>query len=134
MEYLIGLFLSLAVAGLAIGVGFDRDRAFYPTVAIVVASYYVLFAAMGASGHTLLTEVVVAVGFLLLAVIGYKKSLWLVAVAIAGHGIFDSVHRLFVENPGMPHWWPGFCLTFDVIFGGLLAVQLWKRKLATLPN
>lgn len=134
MEYLIGLFLSLAVAGLAIGVGFDRDRAFYPTVAIVVASYYVLFAAMGASGHTLLTEVVVAVGFLLLAVIGYKKSLWLVAVAIAGHGIFDSVHHVFIENPGMPHWWPGFCLTFDVIFGGLLAVQLWKRKLATLPN
>ena len=30
-------------------VGFDRDRAFYPTVLMVIASYYVLFAAMSDS-------------------------------------------------------------------------------------
>ena len=103
MEYLIGLFLALAVAGLAIGVGFDGDRAFYPTVAIVVASYYVLFAAMAASGRTLGIEIAVACGFLLLATIGYKTSLWLVAIAIVWHGVFDSVHHLFIENPGVPH-------------------------------
>jgi hypothetical protein len=34
------------LAGLATVVGFDRERAFYPTVMIVIASYYVLFAAM----------------------------------------------------------------------------------------
>ena len=49
MQYLVGLILSLAVAGLATVIGFDRERAFYPTVLIVIASYYVLFAAMGAS-------------------------------------------------------------------------------------
>jgi hypothetical protein len=38
MGYLIGLFLSLAVAGLIRIVGFDRDRALYSTVLIVVAS------------------------------------------------------------------------------------------------
>jgi hypothetical protein len=131
MEYLIGLFLALAVAGLAIGVGFDGDRAFYPTVAIVVASYYVLFAAMAASGRTLGIEIAVACGFLLLATIGYKTSLWLVAIAIVGHGVFDSVHHLFIENPGVPHWWPGFCGVFDVIFGGLLAVRLPRHRLTT---
>jgi hypothetical protein len=41
MEYLIGLILSLAVAGSAVAIGFDRERAFYPTVLIVIASYYV---------------------------------------------------------------------------------------------
>ena len=40
MEYLIGLILSLAVAGSAAVIGFDRERAFYPTVLIVIASYY----------------------------------------------------------------------------------------------
>jgi hypothetical protein len=65
MEYLIGLILSLAVAGLATVVDFDRERAFYPTVMIVIASYYVLFAVMGASKHTLTIEIVVASGFLL---------------------------------------------------------------------
>ena len=44
MEYLIGVLLALAVAGLATVVGLDRGRAFYPTVLIVIATYYVLFA------------------------------------------------------------------------------------------
>jgi hypothetical protein len=43
MEYLIGLFLSLAVAGFAIMIGLDLEPAFYPNVLIVIASYYVLF-------------------------------------------------------------------------------------------
>src|ERR1700731_4504314 len=110
MEYLIGLVLCLAVAGFAAVVGLDRERAFYPTVLIVIASYYVLFALMAASGRALLIEIVVASGFLLFAIIGYKRNLWLVAIALAGHGAFDIVHDLLIENPGVPRWWPGFCL------------------------
>ena len=75
MEYLIGLFLSLAVAGLAAIIGLDRERAFYPTVLIVIASYYVLFALMAASGRALLIEIVVASGFLLFANRLQEKSL-----------------------------------------------------------
>jgi len=127
MEYLIGLALSLAVAGAAAMIGFDRDRAFYRTVLIVIASYYVLFAVMGSSGRALVTEIVVASGFLLLAVLGFKGNLWLVAGAITGHGVFDFVHHLFIENPGVPLWWPGFCLVFDVVLGGALAARLLRR-------
>jgi hypothetical protein len=126
MEYLIGLILSVAVAGFATTTGFDRDRAFYPTVLIVIASYYVLFAVMGGSSRALLVETIVASGFLLLALFGFKSSLWLAAAAIVGHGAFDFVHHRFIENPGVPHWWPGFCLTFDVVFGAWLAVRLMR--------
>src|SRR3989442_765757 len=104
MEYLIGLILGLAVASSAAIIGFDRDRAFYPTVLIMIASYYVLFAVMGASGRTLMIEIVVASGFLLFAVVGFKTTLWLVAAAVIGHGVFDFVHHLLIENPGVPHW------------------------------
>jgi hypothetical protein len=131
MEYVIGLFLSFAVAGLAIIIGLDREPAFYPTVLIVIASYYVLFAVMAASGRALVIEIVVASGFLLFAIIGYKRNLWLVALALVGHGVFDMVHHLLIENPGVPRWWPGFCLVFDVILGGLLAVRLMGRRLVT---
>ena len=131
MEYLIGLFLSLALAGLVTIIGLDREPAFYPTVLIVFASYYVLFAAMAVSGRALIIEIVVASGFLLFAIIGYKRNLWLVAIALVGHGVFDMVHHLLIENPGVPHWWPGFCLVFDVVFGGLLAVRLMRHRLAT---
>jgi hypothetical protein len=128
MEYLIGLMLSLVVAGFATIAGFDRDRAFYPTVLIVIASYYVLFAVMGASGRILVFEIVAASGFLLFAVLGFRTNLWLVVAAIVGHGFFDFVHHLFIENPGVPRWWPGFCLAFDVILGGSLAMPLMRRS------
>ena len=47
MEYLVGMVLSLATAGVATAAGFDRERAFYPTVLVVIASYSVLFTADG---------------------------------------------------------------------------------------
>jgi hypothetical protein len=70
MPYVVGIVLSLSVALFARGVGFDRDRAFYPTVLIVIASYYVLFAAMSESVHTVLLESMVMAGFSIAAVVG----------------------------------------------------------------
>jgi hypothetical protein len=127
MEYLIGVILSLAVAGFAAVIGFDREGAFYPTVLIVIASYYVLFAAMGASRRTLIIESIVAGVFLLFAVFGFKRNYWLVVAALVGHGIFDFVHRFFIHNPGVPQWWRGFCLAFDAVPGALLAVRLIRQ-------
>jgi len=130
MEYLIGLLLSVAVAGFATAVGFGRERAFYPTVVIVVASYYVLFAAAGASTRTLMVEIAVASGFLLIAVVGYKKSFWLVPAALVAHGVFDLVHHFLILNPGVPRWWPGFCMAFDVVLGIWLTMRLRTRQTA----
>ena len=128
MEYLIGILLSLATVVFAAVIGLDRERSFYSTVLFVIATYYVLFAVMGASRRTLMIEIAVASGFFLFGVIGFKGSLWLVAVALLGHGIFDFVRPSLIANPGVPHWWPGFCLAFDVVFGGWLALQLLQRK------
>jgi len=48
----------------------DRDRAFYPTVTIVIASYYALFAVMGASTNALVLESMAGAIFLAVAVSG----------------------------------------------------------------
>jgi hypothetical protein len=128
MEYVVGCLLSLATVVLAAVIGFARERSFYSTVLIVIATYYVLFAVMGASRQTLMIEIVIASGFILFALLGFKANLWLVAAALMGHGIFDFMRPSFIANPGVPHWWPGFCLAFDVIFGGWLALQLLQRR------
>jgi len=129
MEYLVAVILGLVVAGFAAMSGFDRDRAFYPTVLIVVASYYPLFAVMGASRPSLETEIVVGLVFSVFAVLGFKKSMWLAAAGIAGHGFFDFfVHPALVANPGMPVWWPGFCGKMDIVLGGWLAIRLWQAR------
>ena len=127
MEYAIGIGLGFAVAAFAKVSGFDRDRSFYPTVAIVIAFYYVLFATMGAPPAILATEIAIALGFSVLAVIGFKRNLWLAAAAIAGHGAFDFLVHPTIDNPGMPVWWPGFCGSIDLLLGAWLALSLSKQ-------
>jgi hypothetical protein len=128
MEYLIGVGLAAAVCAFAMVSGFDRERVFYPTMVLVVAHYYILFAVMGSSTPVLALESLAAAAFLVLAIIGFKKSLWVTAAALAGHGIFDFFHHLLIQNPGVPAWWPGFCMSFDVLAGGFLAVLLMRRS------
>lgn len=128
MEYLVGFLLSLGTVVFAAVIGLDRERSFYSTVLLVIATYYVLFAVMAASRRTLMIEIAIASGFFLFAALGFKGNLWLVAAALLGHGIFDFIRPGLIANPGVPRWWPGFCLAFDVIFGGWLALRLLQRK------
>ena len=90
MEYLIGFVLALGVLSLARVTGLDRDRAFYVAVVMTIASYYVLFAVLGGSMHTLLVESAVMSAFVLVVLIGFKSNYWLVAASLAGHGVFDA--------------------------------------------
>jgi len=128
MEYLIGVGLAVAVCVFAMLTGFDRDRVFYPTVVAVNATYYILFAVMGSSTRALTLESLVAAAFFALAVVGFKKNLWLIVAGLAGHGVFDFFHHLLIQNPGLPVWWPGFCLSFDVLAGAVLAMLLLRRS------
>lgn len=128
MFYLIGISLALAAFLFARFVGLDRDRAFYPTVMIVIALLYALFAAISGSGTVLALESIAIVGFILLAVIGFKFSLWLVVVALFGHGVYDFFHGHLFVNPGVPAWWPAFCMAYDLTAAAGLAWLLRSRR------
>ena len=114
MPYAIGIVASAGVAVFAKSVGLDRDRAFYPTVVIVVALYYVLFAVMSGSVQTIALECVVMSLFTIATLVGFKSSAWIVVAALAGHGVFDAAHGHLIENTGVPAWWPAWCLSYDV--------------------
>src|SRR6478672_11806455 len=98
LPYLVGVALSIGVTLFARLVGFDRDRAFYPTVLIVVASYYVLFAVMSGSVEAVLLESILMTLFAVAAVGGFRTSAWIVVAALAGHGAMDAVHGHIVAN------------------------------------
>jgi hypothetical protein len=131
MPYVIGIVLSAGVAVFARYVGFDRDRAFYPTVMIVIAAYYVLFAVMSGSVQTVVIESAVMVMFAAAAVAGFKSSAWIVVVALASHGVFDAVHGYVIENAGVPAWWPAWCLSYDL---GAAAILAWLTKREPEPT
>lgn len=134
MSYFLGMALAFVVSVAAAVIGFDKDRVFYPTVLIVIASYYVLFAAMGATSTALLSEVPAAVLFMGLAVFGFKRSPWLLVLGLAAHGVFDRVHPALVTNPGVPVWWPDFCLAYDLIAAACLAFRLRSTRRAGVAS
>ena len=105
----------------------NRDRAFYPTIVIVVALYYVLFAVMSGSTRAVMIESVVMMGFAAAAVAGFKSSQWIVVAALFAHGVMDSFHGQVIANSGVPAWWPAFCGAYDV---GAAAWLGWSAKVA----
>ena len=134
MPYVVGIVLSLGVALFARRSGFDRDRAFYPTVLIVIALYYVLFAAMSGSVQTVLLESMVMTGFAIVAVVGFKSSVWIVVGGLAAHGVFDALHPRILENSGVPVWWPAFCLAYDLGAAGGLAWITKRQPGSQVPS
>ncbi len=128
MGLVIGALLAVAVGVFATRTGLDRDRAFYPVVTIVIASYYALFAVLASSTHALVLESLVGTVFLITAGWGFKSSLWLIVAALAAHGIFDLGHASLISNPGVPGWWPEFCATFDVTLAAYLAWLLTRER------
>ncbi len=126
---LIGIALAPVIVALGRLSGLDRDRAMYPITLIVIAAYYVLFATMGGA-QSLPAELIAATIFTVIAIIGFRTSLWWVAAGIAGHGVFDwLVHPRLIANPGMPEFWPAFCGSIDVALGVLLAILLVRRAI-----
>ena len=124
----------MSVGLFATGVGLDRDRAFYPTLTIVIALLYALFAVMGESTDPLIRESLAGAVFVGLAVIGFRWSLWVVVAALAGHGMFDFIHAGLISNPGVPQWWPEFCLAYDVTAAAYLAWLLKSGRTRSLQS
>lgn len=128
MGYLVGLTLAVGTGLFTTVVGLDRDRALYPVILLVIASYYCLFAVM-AGGNALGSEIGGFAVFAVAATIGFRTNLWIVATALAGHGLFDWSHGQLIENSGVPGWWPSFCGAFDVAAGAYLAWRLLSGRI-----
>lgn len=128
MEFAIGISAAVAVGVFATLIGFDKDRSFYPVVLIVIACLYLLFAAMADSTESLGAEAIPSLLFIAMAGIGFRRSLWIVVAGLALHGIFDFFHHAMITNPGVPAWWPGWCLGYDVVAAAYLAALLVIRR------
>ena len=126
---IVGVGLAPVVVLLGRLSGMDRDRAMYPISLIVIAAYYVLFATMGGQ-QALTSELIAATVFIVIAIVGFRASLWWAAGGIAGHGLFDFfVNPHMTPNAGMPLFWPAFCGSIDVALGVLIAILLLRRSI-----
>ena len=133
MPILIGICCALAVGVFGSFTGLDRERAFYPTALVVVASYYILFAVMSGSVHALGAELLIFAAFTTIAAVGFRRDLRIVMAGLLGHGIMDVFHGGFIANPGVPTWWPAWCSAYDVAAPIYLAILVWRGRVSMRP-
>lgn len=123
IPFCIGAGLGVAILIAAEVLRFSRDRSFYPTLLIVIASYYVLFAVM--AGRPVVVEIVVATVFGIMAVASALRWRLLAGLGILLHGVFDFTRGGIVGDGGAPEWWPAFCGGIDVVLGVWLLGAFW---------
>ena len=87
-----------------------------------------LFAVLGGSNAALLSELAPTVVFVGVSVLGFRTSLWWVVAGLIGHGLYDIIHPAIFMNPGVPVWWPMFCMAYDVAAGAFLAWRLLRGR------
>jgi len=132
--YLSGLLLAIAACLYAKIIGLDRDGAFYPTMLLVIASTYALFAAEVGGGFALFEDSLIALAFFVVASFGFKRSPWLIVAGIAAHGVLDAFHGGVVSNAGVPVWWPAFCSSFDLTAAAFMGWSLSRTAAARKPR
>jgi hypothetical protein len=130
---LIGIGAALAVGAFGTIVGLDRERAFYPTALVVIASYYILFATMAGALSALGPELFIFALFAGIAAWGFRRDLRLVIAGLVAHAVMDVFHGGIVANPGVPAWWPAWCAAYDITAPAYLAVLVWRGRVAARP-
>lgn len=61
--------------------------------------------------------------FLALGWLGYRWSVWCLAVGWAFHGLWDLVIPLMESVDHMPHWYAGLCLGFDIAIAAYFSLR-----------
>ena len=88
------------------------------TVLCSIAFIYVGFSLKENTVSSIVLEVLVAVVFYFMAIIGYSKHNSLIAYGIVLHGIWDiSHHNALLIKTDIPYYWPAYCLVVDIIIG-----------------
>ncbi|MCW3080522.1 DUF6010 family protein [Segetibacter sp.] len=88
------------------------------TILCSIAFIYVGFSLKGNPLSSILLEILVAVVFYLIAVIGYSKNNSLIAYGIVLHGIWDVLHHKdSIVKTNIPDYYPLYCVIVDVLLG-----------------
>lgn len=96
---------------------------------LTLPSLYASFALRVGDQAVGIMEMVYGIPFLLAGLVFVFVSLRQSAMAVGAfwilHGLFDLVHGRFINNAGVPAWYPVFCFAVDVVVGAYL---LWLAQ------
>ena len=86
------------------------------TALCAIAFIYVGFSLQGNPVNLIVMEILIAVVFYFIAIIGYIKNSYIIAFGILLHGVWDILHQdALVIKTAIPSYYPLFCSITDVI-------------------
>src|SRR3954471_1833747 len=99
------------------------------TILCSIAFIYVGFSLKGNTVSSIVLEVLVAVVFYFIALIGYSRYNYLIAFGIVLHGIWDIFHHhALLIKTDIPSYWPVYCLVTDIIVGFYFFIVFKAQK------
>ena len=108
------------------------SRLIAATILCSIAFIYVGFSLKGNTVNSIVLEVLVAVVFYFIALIGYARHSYLIAYGIVLHGIWDIFHHnALLIKTDIPSYWPVYCLVTDILTGFYFFIVFKAQKTTT---
>ena len=124
-QLLIGALSCLLFILIARRAGLRREVILYAVALVAAALVYVVFAvAGGAARSRLLLESGGLVLFSLVALLGLRVSVWVLALGWAAHAVWDVVPGAVLGAGAVPEWYPVVCLGFDLFLAGYIVMRM----------
>lgn len=125
-----------ALVGVALGVltilaarAIRGERWLYAIGLLVLPGLYAFFALRVGDHGAIVEELTYGLPWLVaglaFALLSIRHSAMIVGLLWIFHGLFDLVHDHFIDNAGVPSWYPAFCFSVDVVVGAYL---IWLSR------
>lgn len=127
---MLSWFLSIVLAIATCLVGFllpeYKSLDFFALLLALIAGVYVGFALRDGRTLVIVVETLVALLFVVLALVGlWKDPLWLV-VGYFGHGLWDLLNHFGKATTTVPRWYPPACVVYDWVVGAFI-LFMWRH-------
>ena len=128
---LIGV--ALGVLTIALARIISGERWLYALGLLTLPGLYAFFALHAGQQAVGVKELIYGLPYLvaglLFAFVSIRQSAVVVGAFWILHGLYDLTHSKLITNAGVPHWYPAFCFSVDVVIG---AYVLWLSR--RIPN
>lgn len=130
IETISGIVTAVAIIIISWGLSrYFTAKLMAMTILVAIAFIYVGFSLKDNPVSLIVLEVVVALLFYFLAIIGYIRNSYAIAYGIILHGLWDICHHNgFLIGTHIPGYWPSFCLVVDIIDGLYFLIIFKKQK------
>jgi hypothetical protein len=94
---------------------------------IVAAALYLVFSVTAFNSTWLMVELIGVAIFTVIAWLGLRFTVWFLVFGWTIHVAWDVCLHLISQQAFVPDWYPVFCISFDLIVAGAIAVKARKQ-------